>query len=273
MVVEWSARRCLLCRREFAGRTFLCQECSDRYREGPVPASVRQQFYEALDREYPARSNTYGSYNVPAGLLRAIDQLPRNARILELGSGGGHLGMTLASMGFTQITLSDFTTTTLTAIRERAPRVEVVSADASSLPFEAGSFEVVITTDVIEHLPDVDKHLSEVNRALVSDGLYLVKTPNRLMADAYYKLRDMHDSYFWHPSMFSSGELRSTFHEHGFETRMIAVRRLTGAQIAKLPGPAVLRRVAGRLPLGWVPVALQPHLEVVAKKSPPNTQY
>jgi SAM-dependent methyltransferase len=273
MVVEWSARRCLLCRREFAGRTFLCQECSDRYREDPVPASVRQQFYEALDREYPARSNTYGSYNEPAGLLRAIDQLPRNARILELGSGGGHLGMTLASMGFTQITLSDFTTTTLTAIRERAPRIEVVSADASSLPFEAGSFEVVITTDVIEHLPDVDKHLSEVSRALVSDGLYLVKTPNRLMADAYYKLRDMHDSYFWHPSMFSSGELRSTFHEHGFETRMIAARRLTGAQIAKLPGPAVLRRVAGRLPLGWVPVALQPHLEVVAKKSPPNTQY
>lgn len=266
MVVEWSSRRCLLCRREFAGRTFLCRECSDHYREGPVPASVRQQFYQALDREYPARSNTYGSYNEPAGLLRAIDQLPRNARILELGSGGGHLGLTLASMGFTRITLSDFTTTTLAAIRERLPHIEVVSADASSLPFEPGSFETVITTDVIEHLPDVDQHLAEVSRVLVSDGLYLVKTPNRLLADAYYKLRDMHDSYFWHPSMFSPGELRDAFYEHGFETWMIPARRLTGAQIAKLPGPATLRRVVGRLPLGWVPVMLQPHLEVVAKK-------
>ena len=266
MVVEWSIRRCLLCRGEFEGRTFLCRECSDRYREGPLPASIRQQFYEALDREYPARSNTYGSYNEPAGLLQAIARLPRNARILELGSGGGHLGVTLASMGFTRITLSDFTTTTLAAIRERLPSIEVVSTDASSLPFEEESFEAVITTDVIEHLPDVDEHLVEVSRVLVSDGVYLVKTPNRPIADAYYTLRDMHDSYFWHPSMFSPEELRATFGGHGFETKMIPAKRLTGAQIAKMPGPTILRRVAGRLPLGWVPVVLQPHLEVVGKK-------
>ncbi len=268
MVVEWSSRRCLLCRGVFDGRTFLCRECSDRYRQGAVPASIRQQFYEALDREYPMRSNTYGSYNEPTGLLRAIDRLPRNVRILELGAGGGHLGMTLAGMGFTRITLSDFTTTTLAAIRQRLPQIEVVSADASSLPFDAGAFEVVITTDVIEHLPDVDEHLAEVSRVLVPDGVYLVKTPNRLMADAYYRLRDMHDSYFWHPSMFSPGELRCTFRGYGFETRMIPAARLTGAQLAKLPGPAALRQIAGHLPLGWVPVALQPHLEVIAKKRP-----
>jgi SAM-dependent methyltransferase len=200
------------------------------------------------------------------GLLRAIERLPRHVRILELGSGGGHLGVTLASMGFTRITLSDFTTTTLTAIRERLPQIDVISADAASLPFETASFQVVITTDVIEHLPGVDEHLAEVSRVLVSDGLYLVKTPNRLMADAYYKLRDMHDSYFWHPSMFSPGELRDTFHEHGFETHIIPAKRLTGAQIAKLPGPPMLRRMAGRLPLGWAPLVLQPHLEVVGKK-------
>lgn len=266
MVVERSRRRCLLCRREFEGRTFLCWDCSGRYRAGPIPTAVRQQFYEELDREYPARSNTYGAYNEPAGLLRAIDRLPRGARILELGAGGGHLGVTLAGKGFRNITLSDFTATTLAAIRERLPAIEVVSADASSLPFAAGSFEVVITTDVIEHLPDVEQHLREVSRVLVSDGVYLVKTPNRLMADAYYRLRGLHDSYFWHPSMLSPGELRATFARHGFETRMIPAKRLTGAQVAKLSGPLGLRRLAGRLPLGWAPVVLQPHLEVVGKK-------
>ena len=266
MVVEWSSRRCLLCRKEFQGRTFLCRECSDRYRHEPPGPEVYRTFYEALDREYPERSNTYGAYNEPAGLLRAIDRLPRKTRILELGAGGGHLGEALAGMGFGRITLSDFTTTTLEAIRERLPEITVVEADASDLPFDDSSFEVVITTDVIEHLPEVDLHIAEVSRVLVPDGVYLLKTPNRRIAELYYRLRDMHDSYFWHPSMFTPSELRESLSQHGFETRMIPARRLTGAQLAKLPGPSVLRKVAGRLSLGAVPVNLQPHIEAIAKK-------
>lgn len=266
MVVQWSSRRCLLCRKEFDGRTFLCRECSDRYRNEEIPPELYAQFYEALDREYPARSNTYGAYNEPAGLFRAIRRLPRNARVVELGAGGGHLGERLVSLGFTNITLSDFTVTTLTAMRERLPGVTIVEADASDLPFPDGSFDVVITTDVIEHLPDVDRHIAEVHRVLAGRGLYLVKTPNRLIADAYYRLRDMHDSYFWHPSMFTPGELRETFGRHGFDVHILPADRLTGAQLAKLPGPAMLGRIAGKVPLGWLPAIARPHLEAIARK-------
>ena len=266
MVVERTKRRCLLCRREFEGRTFLCRQCSDRYRQALITQELYQRFYEALDREYPQRSNTYGAYNQPAGLLRAIERLPRHARILELGSGGGHLGEHLVRLDFERITLSDFTATTLSAIRARLPQIDAVSADASNLPFADGAFDVVITTDVIEHLPDVEPHLAEVWRVLSRHGLYLVKTPNRLVADTYYRLREMHDSYFWHPSMFSPGELRETFDRHGFDLRLIPAPRLTGAQIAKLPGPALGRRIATSIPISWLPAILQPHIEAVARK-------
>lgn len=266
MVVDWSSRRCLLCRREFDGRTFLCRECSDRYRVEPIQPELYATFYEALDREYPARSNTYGAYNEPAGLFRAIERLPRNVRVLELGAGGGHLGERLVALGFSNVTLSDFTVTTLTAMRERLPGVEIVAADASDLPFPDGSFDVVITTDVIEHLPVVDAHITEVHRVLAGRGLYLVKTPNRLIADTYYRIRDMHDSYFWHPSMFTPGELRDTFDNHGFDIHLLPADRLTGAQLAKLPGPSMLGRLAGGVPLAWLPAIARPHLEVVARK-------
>jgi SAM-dependent methyltransferase len=266
MVVEWSTRYCLLCRRAFNGRTFLCRECSGLYRSVDIPADVYRQFYEALDREYPARSNTYGAYNEPAGLLRAIERLPREVRILEIGAGGGHLGGKLIGMGFTNVTLSDFTDTTLAAIRERLPQVQVVSADASSLPFEDASYEVVITTDVIEHLPAVEPHLREVRRVLSERGLYLVKTPNRLIADAYYRMRDMHDSYFWHPSMFTPRQLVEAFERHGFDTHFVPANRLTGAQVVKLPGPMALKSAARSIPIGWLPLVVQPHLEVVARK-------
>lgn len=266
MVVERSRRRCLLCRTSFEGRTFLCRPCSDRYRGQPVPPEVRKAFYEALDREYPARSNTYGAYNEPVALLAELERLPRYARILELGAGGGFLALALAARGYSRLTLSDLTATALAALRVNAPDAALVGADAERLPFRDAAFDAVVSSDVIEHLPDVEGHVAEVERVLVPGGRYYLKTPNRLTADAYYRLRGLHDANFWHPSMLSPAELRTTFGRHGFDVRILAQPRLTGAQLAKLPGPRVLRPLAGRVPLGWLPPQLRPHLEVVAIK-------
>ena len=266
MVVERSRRACLLCERSFEGRTFLCRSCSNEWRGKPIPAGVRTRFYEALDRAYPDRSNTYGNWNVPVMLLREIETLPRDIRILELGAGGGFFAEELNRRGFTNLTLSDFTATTLAALRERLPDARLVGADGAQLPFGDGSFDVVISTDVIEHIPEAEAHISQVARVLAPAGRYYVKTPNRPLAEAFYRLRGMHDAYFWHPSMFSAGELRDAFARHGLGTRILAQPRLTGAQLAKLPGPRQLRGLAGKLPIGWLPPAMLPHLEVAGVK-------
>jgi SAM-dependent methyltransferase len=264
MVVERSARRCLLCERPFEGRTFLCRACSDRYRGTQVPAEVRKRFYEALDREYPARSNTYGAYNEPVALLRSLAREPRDSRILELGAGGGFFGATLHARGFNYLTLTDFTATALGELSTRVPGALLVGADAATLPFQDDTFDIVVSSDVIEHIPEVQQHIAEVARVLVPGGRYYVKTPNRRTAEAYYRLRGLHDAYFWHPSMFTPGELRAAFARHGFRTQIFAQPRLTGAQLAKLPGPKALHPLAGRVPLGWLPAGLRPHLEAVA---------
>lgn len=266
MVVERSRRSCLLCERSFEGRTFLCRDCSDEWRGKPIPSEIRTRFYEALDRAYPDRSNTYGNWNVPVMLLREIETLSHDARILELGAGGGFFAAELDRRGFANLTLSDFTATTLAALRERIPGARLVGADGARLPFRDASFDVVVSTDVIEHIPEVEAHIAEVARVLAPGGRYYVKTPNRPLAEAFYRLRGMHDAYFWHPSMFSAGELSAALARHGLSTRMLAQPRLTGAQIAKLPGPRPLRGVAGRLPVGWLPPAMLPHLEAVGEK-------
>ncbi|MDQ4045552.1 MAG: class I SAM-dependent methyltransferase [Chloroflexota bacterium] len=231
-----------------------------------MPTDIRKRFYEALDREYPARSNTYGNWNVPVMLLREIERLSRDRRILELGSGGGFLGAELHRLGFTRVTLTDFTATALASIREHAPNALLAGADASRLPFEDRSFDIVVSSDVIEHIPEVEQHISEVARVLALGGRYLLKTPNRPVAEAFYRLRGLHDAYFWHPSMFSPRELRHTFARHGFDVRLLAQPRLTDAQIVKLPGPRMLRSVAARVPLAMLPTTVRPHLEVVAQK-------
>lgn len=266
MVVERSDRFCLLCGRNFIGRTFLCRDCSDRWRDQPVPLHIRQRFYEELDTAYSERSNTYGVYNRPEALLAAMERLPRQVSIFEPGAGGGFLARDLLDMGFTDLTVSDITNTTAQELARRVPEADILIADAARLPFRDETFDVVVSSDLIEHLPDAGSHIAEVRRVLKPGGLYFLKTPNRLVAEAYYRLRDLHDAYFWHPSMFSPRELRDAFARHGFDVRFLRPARLTGAQLAKLPGPKSLRGIAGRLPMGSIPVSMRPHLETVARK-------
>jgi len=265
MVVDRSDRPCLLCGRIFRGRAFLCRDCAERYREAPVPVEVRQRFYAEIDRVYPDWSNTYGQYNPPVGLLALIDHLPRDTRILEVGAGGGFTLERLHATGFNRLTGLDLTESTLAAMRGRAPAAHLVAADAEALPFRDGSFDLLLSSDVVEHLPALEKHFAEAARLLADDGYYLFKTPNRLMAQAYYRMRGMYDAYFWHPSMSSPGEIRSRLARHGFSVCFAAVPRLTEAQLRKIPGTP-LRRVARRFPLGRLPLPLRPHLEVIAQK-------
>lgn len=266
-----SLRNCLLCDRGFQGRTFLCRECSDYYRNREIPLDVRETFYTRLDLAYPARSNTYGSYNEPAALLQAIERLPRDARIIEVGAGGGFLARQLVDKGFTDITLTDLTDTAAGALVSRVPEADIVLTDAERLPFKDESFDVAISSDLIEHLPHPDTHLSEVARILTPGGLYLIKTPNRKVAETFYRLAGMHDAYFWHPSMFAPDELRTALDRHGFETRILRPPSLTGAQVAKLPAAKFTGPLARQLPVRRMPISIQPHLEVVARKTPPTS--
>ena len=184
MAVDRSRRNCALCDAGFSGRTFLCRSCADRYRGKPVPVAVRQQFYEAVDRAYPDCSNTYGHYNDAQGLLAYARWLARESRILEIGAGRGFTLEALRRLGFRRTVGLDLTATTLEAMRQRLNGTPLVAANAEVLPFTEGEFDAVISSDLIEHLPNLDRHLASIARVLRPGGSYLIKTPNRLMAEA-----------------------------------------------------------------------------------------
>lgn len=263
MVVDRSERRCLLCEEAFRGRAFLCRDCAAQFRGQVVPASVRQRFYEAVDEMYPDWSNTFGHYNPPLGLMGELERLPRQFDLLEIGAGGGFTLEAVKRLGFNNIAGLDVTATSLRAMRARLLGVPLVAADAESLPFAAQSFDVLLSSDVIEHLPDLDQHLAEARRVLRLGGRYLVKTPNRQPAELYYRASGLYDAYFWHPSMQSPGELRHSLGRHGFTCQFLPTPRLTEAQCRKIP-LRQLRPLARRAPVGWLPAALRVHLEVVA---------
>jgi SAM-dependent methyltransferase len=54
-----------------------------------------------------------------------------------------------------------------------------IVGDAGRLPFADGSFDVVISDNVLEHLREPIHAFQEVHRVLRPGGLFLAKTPNR----------------------------------------------------------------------------------------------
>src|SRR5829696_7071043 len=97
-------------------------------------------------------------------------------RILDLGCGGGTPKRNLDSERY-EVVGADLSVNALTTYRSAAPR-PVVQLDAQRLPFASGSFDIVVSDDVIEHVVDTDAYAREIFRVLVPNGWLFLSTPN-----------------------------------------------------------------------------------------------
>jgi SAM-dependent methyltransferase len=90
-----------------------------------------------------------------------------------------------------------------------------------TLPFADASFDVVISLDVFEHIPDSDGHLREVARVLRPRGAYLIQTPNKWMNVIFETIRWRSFTKFRedHCSLHTLGELVARLDRHGFDSQ------------------------------------------------------
>ena len=118
----------------------------------------------------------------PPELVRRRDFLLRSGitpgeRVLDLGCGAGDFTELLASAG-ADVIGADVAESALARARARHPELpfELVPLDAP-LPFEDCTFALVWASEVIEHVADTARWLSEVRRVLVPGGRLLLTTP------------------------------------------------------------------------------------------------
>lgn len=123
----------------------------------------------------------------PNSLLETIaDRIGTGKTVLEVGFGNGTMSFTLARQGNTVVGI-DVSKVVLERARVRLSNEPGLSlrfepGDARALDFEDGSFDYVVSTNLLEHLSATDgrRHLREVWRVLNNNGCYLFFVPSRV---------------------------------------------------------------------------------------------
>jgi ubiquinone/menaquinone biosynthesis C-methylase UbiE len=104
-----------------------------------------------------------------------------NKSVLEIGCGTGfgaaHLSQFTSKMVATDIWAEGVSHC---QAKYKQDNLVFMLADGTKLPFEADSFDVVMSFHVIEHIEpeSVSNYLSEIKRVLRRGGVFLVSTPN-----------------------------------------------------------------------------------------------
>jgi len=94
---------------------------------------------------------------------------PPGRRTLDVGCGEGRLSRDLKELGHSMVAI-DASPTMLAAAREADPELEAYVADAAALPFEDGSFDLVVAFMSLQDVDDFGGAVGEAGRVLERGG-------------------------------------------------------------------------------------------------------
>ena len=113
-------------------------------------------------------------------------------------------------------------------IENRTINFDFKLGNMEDIPFDDSSFDVVTALEVIEHINDPIKGLSEVHRVLKNNGLFVMSTPdNNLVFKTFWKLWNVIIVSKWkddHINSFTKNKWERLIRSAGF--KIVDVKRL-----------------------------------------------
>ena len=156
--------------------------------------------------------------------------LPRDARILEVGSGtGGNLVM-LSHHGRVSALEMDSDARKLSSEKTHGQFTIRAGNCPDDIPFQGEQFDLICMFDVLEHIDEDVETLSALRKHLASNGRMLITVP------AYQWLWSAHDVFLHHKRRYTARTLQRVFNESG-----LCIDRITYFNTLLLPLAALAR--------------------------------
>jgi ubiquinone/menaquinone biosynthesis C-methylase UbiE len=193
-----------------------------------------RDYYEELWERLPEHVEPPDG-GLRAGFARA--NVRPGDRVLDLGCGDGALTGVLADAagGSGRVVGVDVAEAALRRARARHPALRFTLAPIDgALPFDDGAFDVVWSSEVVEHVADTARWLSEVRRVLVPRGRLLVTTPSHgRLRLAIGGIERYSEPLGDHLHLYSARSLRRLLTEFDFSV----------TELRNAAGPPLLRRL------------------------------
>jgi SAM-dependent methyltransferase len=128
-----------------------------------------------LGKGYPTATNGHEA-NVERRFRPLLDLTTvKGKTVLDLGCGFGACGKFALKMGADVVIGCDFFKDYLS----KARKLECVQSDVQELPFKNASFDMVLMSEVLEHVPYPVKTLQEIMRVSKKQSFLLITVPNK----------------------------------------------------------------------------------------------
>ena len=148
-----------------------------------------ERAYEALvEAIHDTRTRPFNQERIEI-ISEMVGSLGKDLNILDVGSGDGIIAEYILKMG-NDVAAVDLPTVAVQA--HRYPGLLAVTGDAERLSFDSNIFDVVIASEIMEHLWNPHSLIDEAYRVLKADGHLIVSTPEGAEGLRY----DAHKYYF-----------------------------------------------------------------------------
>ena len=141
--------------------------------------------------------------NAQRDCLRRLLGDGNGRRLLDIGSGTGYFSRWFKSLGFDVTGIDSAPKMVAYAYRDSGPGINYQLADASKLPFQNDSFDLVVFTTSFEFIDRPEQALEEAFRVASEEILMLLLNPDHEMNRK--RIEKSHSR----PSPFSVAKLRS----------------------------------------------------------------
>ena len=128
----------------------------------------------------------------------------KNPKILDIGSGISPVSPDMKNTKFADISLD-----AVKFLKDKGFNSEC--EDITKLREKAESYDIILCSEVLEHVKDYKKGLKEIRRVLKKDGIAIITVP------VYKKYWDIDDEFVKHVQRFEPEEFRESLKKIGFK--------------------------------------------------------